>query len=122
MRILYVVLTLFLLSGCEQKETQETKKEDFNKETVLKNMGIDINADKITIDGNKTKVFLEELGTRIEKELNATQKEIEEGNFTSEKMGIEIKEEKVNIDLNKTKNFLQRIITLLESLTKGADK
>ena len=66
----------------------------------------------------KTKVFLEELGERIDKELNATQKEIEEGNFTSEEMGIEITKEKVSVDLNQTKNFLQNIIDLMESLTK----
>ncbi|MEJ2528104.1 MAG: hypothetical protein P8Y49_08530 [Sulfurovaceae bacterium] len=111
-------------SRCDKKEekkeaTVEKNGEDsFDRETVLSNMGIDIKGDKITIDSNKTKVFLEELGERIDQEINATQKEIEEGNFTSEKMGIEITKEKVSIDLNQTKNFLQNIIDLMESLTK----
>ena len=124
MRIIFIAFLILFFTGCDKKEEkkdtsiEKNSEDSFDRETILSNMGIDIKGDKITIDSNKTKVFLEELGERIDKELNATQKEIEDGNFTSEKMGIEITKEKVSIDLNQTKNFLQNIIDLMESLSK----
>ncbi|MBN2767800.1 MAG: hypothetical protein JXQ68_01745 [Campylobacterales bacterium] len=123
MRLLSIIVMLLFFTGCGEKETQESDlkastEDSFDKNTVLNNMGIEIHGEKITIDGNKTKLFLEELGAQIEKELNATQKELEEGNFSSEKIGVELKDEKISIDLNKTKNFLQSLIELMDSLIK----
>ena len=127
-----LLLSLFYLAGCEEKQNPEAVELSSKKESVkpeasevlvlepkdlLGQLGLNITDGKIVIDINKTSNFFE----NIENQMQNKAKEIEtkiansELNMT-ENMGIEVQGEQIAIDLNKTKKMLQQINILMKDI------
>ncbi len=120
------LLTLLLFSGCEQRtegstqineEKELTKKEvsEVKEENLLKELGFEINGQKVTIDMNKTTEFMKKIENQMQSRANKIEHKIKDINFTKG-LGVEVNGDSVLIDLNKTKDMLQQINTLMKDI------
>jgi len=138
--ILFISLvTLLLLSGCQNKEEQEREQaaEQFKQEQIAKanqaaaessdtsmmgRMGVTMKDGKFTVDINKTKDFLGVFQKNIDEKSKALSKELKEGNLTMmAPAGIEIKNDKMSIDLNQSRSFFEGLERKLEIFAKEFD-
>jgi len=85
-------------------EKTTTKPEQHDK---LKDMGITINNDVISIDTNKSKLFLKTFSDKMAKHMQKASEDLQKGIIDTKEAGIDINNEHIHIDLNKTKSFLQ---------------
>jgi len=91
------------------------------EKTILQEMGIEFNDNKLIIDINKTNNFFGTLENRIEKQAKNFEQKVNKKiekidiNMTRD-IGIDIKDEEINIDLNKTKNMLDNISHIFETI------
>jgi len=125
---LIVVFILLFNIGCfsnnkefsnNTKEINKTivEKNSTHEETILNEMGFDLENDKIIIDLNKSTEFF----SKMEKKIKEKSKEIEnkikgiESNLTKSSAVI-ITEDKVDIDLNKTKSLLDNLSTIFRNI------
>ena len=125
------LLILLLFTACDQKtehsnQTSMTneKKELIKKETsevkqdkFLKELGFEVNGEKITIDTNKTTEFMKKIEIEMHGRADEIEHKIEKAdiNFTKG-LGIEVNGDKIAIDLNKTKDMLQQINILMKDI------
>jgi len=86
----------------------------------LSKIGIYKENDKIIIDINKTKSFLNKLTKTLKKEAKNIHEKNKDLNITD--LGISANKDKVSIDLNKTKNFLDNFAKEIEGVAKEIDK
>ncbi|MDQ1326165.1 MAG: hypothetical protein QG564_1290 [Campylobacterota bacterium] len=154
--ILISIAILLLLSGCQDakekqaqhdatvaqeareqlfeelkaKEMADQKaKEEKEKDSKLSQIGITIDKGVLTVDTNKTKGFLQDLGNKLENKMTAINKDLEDGTLSEKNAGVELNKTHINIDLNKTKSFLedwskkmQAFIKELDDIVKGLDE
>ena len=93
-----------------------------NKDLFSK-LGIDIGDNKINIDINQTKDFLNTLKQTFESTAQNIQKDLSEGKVDmAENVGIKIDKENINIDLEKTKSFIEDFGKKIENFIGEIDK
>ena len=125
------LLILLLFTACEQgletsnqlstsnEKKELTKKEvsEVKQKNLLKELGFEVNGEKITIDMNKTTEFMKNIETQIQNRANEIEHKIEEVdiNFTNG-LGVDVNGDRVMIDLNKTKDMLQQINILMKDI------
>ena len=125
------LLILLLFTACEQRtkssnqlsttnEKKElTKKEisEVKQDKFLKELGFEVNGEKVTIDMNKTTEFMKQIEIEMHSRADEIEHKIEKAdiNFTKG-LGIEIGDDRVDIDLNKTRNMLQQINILMKDI------
>ena len=120
------LLTLLLFSGCEHRtegssqineEKELTKKgiSEVKEENLLKELGFEINGQKVTIDMNKTTEFMKKIENQMQSRANEIEHKIKDINFTKG-LGVEVNGDSVLIDLNKTKDMLQQINILMKDI------
>ena len=120
------LLILLLFTACEQRtegsnqlSTTNEKKEvlEIKQDKFLKDIGFEVNGEKITIDINRTTEFMKNIENQMQSRANEIEHKIEEAdiNFTKG-LGIEIGDDRVEIDLNKTRNMLQQINILMKDI------
>ena len=91
--------------------------------TIFSKLGIDIDADKIHIEINKTKDFFNTLAQQLESSAQHIQKDISEGKLDlGEKVGVKIDKEHIDIDLVKTKSFVAELGKKVERFILEIDK
>jgi len=120
MKKMILVGLLMFLTACNDNIDKKVEKEnnDFIKsENILHTMGLEINGEKITIDMNKTNIFMKNLETAMQSKADEIEQKFEHAdiNFTKG-LGIEINGDMVAIDLNKTKDMLQQINILMKEI------
>jgi len=86
-------------------------------------LGIDISDNKINIDLNQTRNFLNTIKQTFEDTAQNIQKDISEGKVDmAENVGIKVDKENINIDLGKTKSFVEDLGKKIESFLGEIDK
>lgn len=146
--ILISIAILLLLSGCQDakekqaqhdatvaqeareqlfeelkaKEMADQKaKEEKEKDSKLSQIGITIDKGVLTVDTNKTKGFLQDLGNKLENKMTAINKDLEDGTLSEKNAGVELNKTHINIDLNKTKSFLEDWSKKMQAFIKELD-
>jgi hypothetical protein len=132
MKVIILMGLLFplLYIGCGESEKKqlestsiESEKADIivtekeQKFDLLKELGLDIKNEKISIDINKTTNFLKKMEIEMHGKADELQHKIEKAdiNFTRD-LGIDFSDDKLAIDLNKTKNMFQQINILMKEV------
>ena len=136
--IIIVLLFPLLYIGCgesEKKKIESDFKQSPKSESIvtekekqlnlLKELGLDLNNEKISIDLNKTTNFMKQMEIEMHGKADEIQHKIERAdiNFTRD-IGVIFTDEKLEIDLNKTKNMFQQINILMKEvlLDKNSSK
>jgi hypothetical protein len=103
----------------KEKKTIEKKvtieKKATIEETVLQEMGFNLEDEKIIIDFNKTNNFFLNIEKRLEQKAEEIETKIQNAEINITK-GVEITDEKVSIDLNSTKNVLNELSELFQDI------
>ncbi|CAA6823243.1 MAG: Unknown protein [uncultured Sulfurovum sp.] len=140
MKIITIVGLLFplLYTGCgesEKKVLESTVIEEPNKTPneslktemtitkkveeldFLRELGFDIQNEKISFDINKTTNFIKQMEIEMDGKADEIQHKIEKAdiNFTRD-MGISLEGEKIEIDLNRTRKMFQQINILMKEV------
>ena len=124
MKVLMVGLCFsFLYIGCGEIENDisnskiNSDKNVTKKIDLLKELGFDLENEKISLDINKTTNFFKKMEIEMHGKADEIQHKIETAdiNFTRD-IGIAFSDEKVEIDLNKTKNMFQQLNILMKEL------
>jgi hypothetical protein len=132
MKMIIIVGLLFplLYIGCGESENKSSKvasverqKNDINvtskvKELdFLKELGLDIQNEKISIDINKTTNFFQKMEIEMHGKADELQHKIQKAdiNFTRD-LGIDFSDDKLAIDFNKTKKMFQQINILMKEV------
>ena len=127
-----------LYTGCgdsvieySDKKTIEKNNSDTNITDILKTkdllreLGLDIQNQKISFDINKTTNFMKQMEIEMHGKADEIQHKIEKAdiNFTRD-IGINFTDEKLEIDFNKTRNMFQQINILMKEvlLDKNSSK
>jgi len=105
----------------ELQQKKHLEKTLSQKEEKLSKLGITLEKNKITLDTNKTKDFLENFAKLINTKLEKVSQDFQKSALTEEDAGIHIDENNVNIDLNKTKDFLQEWGQKMQGFIKEFD-
>ena len=93
-----------------------------NKDLFSK-LGIDIDDNKINIDINQTKDFLNSLHNTLEEKAQTIQNDISEGKIDlGENVGIKVDNEHIDIDLGKMKGFIEDFGKKIENFIAEIDK
>ena len=101
----------------EKQELTPRERSEVKQDKFLKELGFEINGEKMTIDMNKTTEFMKKIEIEMHSRADEIEHKIEKAdiNFT-QGLGIEIGEDRVAIDLNKTRNMLQQINILMKDI------
>lgn len=134
LNLIFVVLLLLFVVGCDEKIVDESKEETSQKvptkeasiaksvskeekHDLLQQLGVDFKEDKIVIDINKTSNFFEKIELQMEEKTKEIEQKIENADINITKgMGIELEGEQIGIDLNQTRNMLQQINILMKDI------
>jgi hypothetical protein len=143
MRYIFISLfVLFFFTGCEDKEAQEkhdakiaqqareellaemeAKKVQEKKQTENFNkMGFNVDNGTIMIDTNKTKIFFNELGKKMDMQMKKMAADIEKGVIETKEAGIEVNDQYIHVDLNKTRDLLLDWGTQIQIFVQEFDK
>jgi len=122
---IFIILLFFI--GCQSDENfikeESNKSKPIEKEvatkqdrndtpSLLSELGLYFEQDKITIDINKTGQFLESLEDKIvNMDLNITRD-----------VGVIVSDDEVSVDLNKTKNLLDNISSFFETVINDINR
>jgi len=124
------IALLLLLTACDEKtqtdvvEKSSRDKIEYKNETkkqqsdnILRNMGIEINGEKISFDFNKTASFMKQIEIDMHGKADEIERKIENAEINiTQGLGVEIGENSVSLDLNKTRNMLQQINILMKDI------
>ena len=118
----------FLEAEKIKAETKKRQIQEAGQNTQLAPVGVEVNEHKITIDTQKTKDFLQQLGKTFENKINKMTQDLEKGIVDEKDAGIKIDDTRINIDLNKTKDVLetwakkmQGFVQTFDSMAKEVD-
>ena len=89
------------------KVSPTTEPQTEKEKDKLSQVGVKMDNDVITIDINKTKTFLKDLSTKMEKQMKKISHDLDKGIIKSKEAGIDIDNGHINIDLNKTQDFFE---------------
>ena len=144
--LLLSLLLLLTLSGCQDKEQQqkEQAKHDAQiaqqartelltqlekekqvqeaKNNRFSHMGVKMDQGTITIDTNKTKDFLKDLGRRMNVQMKQVSNDLQKGIIDAQEAGVKVNNGNINIDLNKTQTFLDEWSKKIEGYVKKFDE
>lgn len=91
-----------------KKQAQaKTKTKAEKRKDKLDEIGISMDKDVLTIDTNKTKDFLHDLGKKMEVHMKKINQDLDKGIIKSKEAGIDIDNGHINIDLNKTQDLFE---------------
>ena len=136
MKKLILLIVLPLITACDNRveSTNETNVEENSSSSkllptnqkqvdILKQLGLEMNGEKITIDVNKTADFMKKMeiemhgrADEIERKIDATDINFSKG------FGINLEEGKLELDLNKTKDMLQQLNNLMKDVLLDANR
>ena len=106
-----------LLSQLEkEKQAQEAKNNRFS------HMGVKMEQGTITIDTNKTKDFLKDLGERMNVQMKQVSDDLQKGIIDAQEGGVQVNNGNINIDLNKTQTLLDEWSKKIEGYVKEFDE
>ena len=144
--LLLSLLLLLTLSGCQDKEQQqkEQAKHDAQiaqqartellaqlekekqaqeaKNNRFSHMGVKMDQGTITIDTNKTKDFLKDLGRRMNVQMKQVSDDLQKGIIDAQEAGVKVNNGNINIDLNKTQTLLDEWSKKIEGYVKEFDE
>lgn len=111
-------LLLFVGCGDNNQSTYETNKSHkVDSKDLLKDLGLNIEKEKLSIDLNQTNKFMKQMEIEMHSKADEITHKIEKADINfSRDIGINISDEKIEIDLNKTKNMFQQINILLKEV------
>ena len=117
---LLILFSLLFYVGCGEnnlKQNEANRSSQTTQKDLLKELGIELEHQKVSIDFNKTSNFMKKMEIEMHGKADVIQHKIEKAdiNFTRD-MGINISDEKFEIDLNKTKNMFQQINILMKEV------
>jgi len=116
---LLILFSLFYV-GCGENnlmQNEENMSSQTAQKDLLKELGIELENKKVTIDFNKTSNFMKKMEIEMHGKADEIQHKIEKADINfSRDMGINISDEKFEIDLNKTKNMFQQINILMKEV------
>ena len=144
--LLFSLLLLLTLSGCQDKEQQQKdqtqhdaqiaqqartellaqlekeKQAQETKNNRFSHMGVKMNQGTITIDTNKTKDFIKELGQRMHIQMKQVSDDLQKGIIDAQEAGVKVNNGNINIDLNKTQTLLDEWSKKIEGYVKEFDE
>lgn len=100
----------------KEKQAQEAKNKRFS------HMGVEMDQGTITIDTNKTKDFLKDLGKRMNVQMKQVSDDLQKGIIDAQEAGVKVNNGNINIDLNKTQTFLDEWSKKIEGYVKKFDE
>ncbi len=116
---LLILFSLFYV-GCGENnlmQNEENMSSQTAQKDLLKELGIELENQKVSIDFNKTTHFVKQMEIEMHGKADEIQHKIEKADINfSRDMGINISDEKFEIDLNKTKNMFQQINILMKEV------
>ena len=129
-RELFLVILLLVFTSCGQQGTYSsqtttnekkalTKNEtsEVKEEKLLKELGFEVDGQKVTIDMNKTAEFMKQIEIEMHSRADKIEHKIKNAEINlTQNLGLEIGEDRVAIDLNKTKDMLQQINILMKDI------
>ncbi len=147
MRHLFLALLLLLtFNGCQDKEQQQKeqtkhdaqiaqqaktellaelekeKQAQEEKNNKFSHMGVKMEQGTITIDTNKTKDFLKDLGKRMHIQMKQVSDDLQKGIIDAQGAGVKVNNGNINIDLNKTQTLLDEWSKKIEGYVKEFDE
>lgn len=144
--LLLTLILLFTFTGCQDKEQQQKeqaqhdaqiahqartellaelekeKQAQEEKNNQFSQIGVKMEQGTITIDTNKTKDFLKDLGTRMNVQMKQVSDDLQKGIIDAQEGGVQINNGNINIDLNKTQTLLDGWSKKIEGYVKEYDK
>ena len=144
--LLLSLLLLLTLSGCQDKEQQQKeqakhdaqiaqqartellaqlekeKQAQESKNNRFSHMGVKMDQGTITIDTNKTKDFLRDLGRRMNVQMKQVSDDLQKGIIDAQEAGVKVNNGNINIDLNKTQTLLDEWSKKIDVYVKEFDK
>ena len=133
-KLSFMLLSLLVFSGCQAKEEQNTsqsmqdntsleekkitvfseaKTQESQQNVMTSQFGVNMQNGTITINTEKTKAFLNDLGSHMENEVERMRQEMQKG--------IEVNKDTINIDLNRTQNLLSTWSAKIDTFVKEFD-
>jgi len=144
--LLLSLLLLLTFSGCQDKEHQQKeqakhdaqiaqqartellaqlekeKQAEEAKNNRFSHMGVKMDQGTITIDTNKTKDFLKELGQRMNVQMKQVSDDLQKGIIDAQGAGVKVNNGNINIDLNKTQTLLDEWSKKIDGYVKEFDE
>jgi hypothetical protein len=140
--LLLSLLLLFTFSGCQDKEQQEKhdakvaqqartellaelekeKKAQEAQNHRFSHMGVKMEQGTLSIDTNKTKDFLKDLGMRMHVQMKQVSDDLQKGVIDAQEAGVKINNGNINIDLNKTQTLLDEWSKKIDGYVKEFDE
>lgn len=99
----------------KEKQAQDAKNNQFS------HMGVKMDQGTITIDTNKTKDFLKDLGERMHVQMKQVSDDLQKGIINAQEGGVEVDNGNIHIDLNKTQTLLDEWSKKIEGYVKEFD-
>ena len=124
------LLALIFYVGCsesvEQKPLSQISKKvnselnvskKITQKDLLKELGINLENEKISIDFNRTTNFIKQMEIEMHGKADEIQHKIQKADINfSRDIGINISDEKFELDLNKTKKMFQQLNILMKEV------
>ena len=144
--LLLSLLLLLTLSGCQDKEQQQKVQAEHDAQIVqqartelldelekgkqaqqaknnrFSHIGVKMDQGTITIDTNKTKDFLKDLGRRMSVQMKQVSDDLQKGIIDAQEAGVQVNNGNINIDLNKTQTLLDEWSKKIEGYVKEFDE
>ncbi len=144
--LLLTLILLFTFTGCQDKEQQQKEQAQHDakiaqqartellaelekekqvqeeKNNQFSHIGVKMDQGTITIDTNKTKDFLKDLGNRMNVQMKQVSDDLQKGIIDAQEGGVQINNGNINIDLNKTQTLLDEWSKKIEGYVKEYDK
>lgn len=144
--LLLTLILLFTFTGCQDKEQQQKeqaahdaqiaqqartellnelekeKQAQEAKNNRFSHMGVKMDQGTITIDTNKTKDFLKDLGKRMNVQMKQVSEDMQKGIIDAQGAGVKVNNGNINIDLNKTQTLLDEWSKKIDGYVKEFDE
>lgn len=132
-KLSFIVIILFTILGCSDSDESTINKEinkkisvEKNKtkeETLLQEIGFEIQGKKIIIDLNKTNNFFSIVEKKIDKKAKEIETKIKKADINiTRDSGVIITENRFSVDLNNSKSLLNDISNLFEEIILDINK
>ena len=132
-KLSFIIIILFTILGCSDSDESTINKEinkkisvEKNKtkeETLLQEIGFEIQGKKIIIDLNKTNNFFSIVEKKIDKKAKEIETKIKKADINiTRDSGIIITENRFSVDLNSSKSLLNDISNLFEEIILDINK
>jgi len=132
-KLSFIIIILFTILGCSDSDESTINKEinkkisvEKNKtkeETLLQEIGFEIQGKKIIIDLNKTNNFFSIVEKKIDKKAKEIETKIKKADINiTRDSGVIITENRFSVDLNNSKSLLNDISNLFEEIILDINK